>query len=178
MPSPEPTLDDLHRVHELAIAQFPHDYLDEGLGAVGLFLHDSPRHAGYRQTPQNSITFASCGVDGVHMGSITDEAVVDPRAPVAATIPMDFEQPNHIVGASLHDFLCLGYHHGYAAIANLPSIAALDLFASPTGEPFDDRIPGILALLAAELRLEPWHDVHEHFHELQARFMPSLRVTV
>ena len=59
-------LSDLRRIHHLTVQRFPHEYLDEGLGVIGLFLHDPPKNAGYRSTPANSITFASIGVDGSH----------------------------------------------------------------------------------------------------------------
>src|SRR5688500_5732474 len=99
------TFDDLRRVHQLAAHNFPHDYLDVGLGAIGLFLHDCPKHSSYRPTPLNSITFASIGVDGIHFGSVTDGETVDPESPVVVTIPMELDDPNYIVGKTLYDFL-------------------------------------------------------------------------
>ncbi len=175
----EVTFDDLQRVDALATEQFPHEYLDTGLCAIGLFLHDPPKNAGYQhKTPSNSVTFASIGVDGIHFGSVTDGPNVDPKCPVVVTVPMEFDDPNYIVGESLHDFLCLGCRHGYASLANLHLNLdeSLDYFTVAPDDWFDDRAPGILDLLANELALNPWCDVHAHFHELQSRFMPSLQV--
>src|SRR6188474_787344 len=119
MSQPQPTIDDLRRVHRLAAEQFPHEYLDVGLGAIGLFLLDPPKNAGYRQTPMNSVTFASIGVDGIHFGSVTDGDEFNPESPIVVTIPMAFDDPNYIVGETLHDFLCLGCFHGYSNLGNL-----------------------------------------------------------
>jgi hypothetical protein len=171
-------LADMRRVHELAVQRFPHEYLDEGLGAIGLFLYDPPKNAGYRSTPVNSITFASIGVDGIHFGSITDADVVDPMAPVVLTIPMAFEDPNYIVGNTLYDFLCFGCRHGYSNLGNLHLNfdATIDHYQNPPDEFYDERSPDILQTLSDELSLAPWSDVRGHFLALQSRFIPTLRM--
>lgn len=177
MSLPQPTIDDLQRVHQLAAEQFPHDYLDVGLGAIGLFLHNHPKNAGYRQTPLNSITFASIGVDGIHFGSITGGDNVAPDCPVAITIPMAFDDPNYIVGESLYDFLCFGCRHGYSNLGNLHLSLepTLDHYTNPPNDFYDDRVPGILRLLSEQLSLCPWRDVRGHFNDLQSRFLVTLR---
>jgi hypothetical protein len=174
----QPTFDDLHRTHQLAETQFPHEYLDAGLAAIGLFLHKPPKTAGYRQTPMNSITFASIGVDGIHFGSVTDGVTVNPDRPVVVTIPMAFGEPNFIVGESLFDFLSLGCTHGFFYLANLHTNleATLNHFVIPPSDFYDDRVPGILRLLSHQLSLRPWQDVHGHFNDLQGRFMAVLRM--
>jgi len=177
MSRPHPTIDDLQRVHQLAAEQFPHEYLDVGLGAIGLFLHNSAKNAGYIQTPLNSITFASVGVDGIHFGSITDGHNVVSESPIVVTIPMAFDQPDYIVGESLYDFLCLGCRHGYSNLGNLhPNLeVTLDHYTNPPNDFYDDRAPGILQLLRDQFSLRPWRDVRAHFHDLQRRFLGSLR---
>jgi hypothetical protein len=171
-------LADIRRVHELTVQRFPHEYLDEGLGAIGLFLHDRPKNAGYRSTPVNSITFASIGVDGIHFGSITDADVVDPVAPVVLTIPMAFENPNYIVGNTLYEFLCLGCRHGYSNLGNLHLNFddTIDHYQNPPEEFYDERAVDILQTLSDELSLVPWPNVRGHFLALQSRFIPMLRM--
>jgi hypothetical protein len=178
MSQPQPTINDLKRVHQMAAEQFPHEYLDVGLGAIGLFLHDPPKNAGYSQTPTNSVPFASIGVDGIHFGSITEGNVVNSESPIALTIPMAFDNPNFIVGESLHDFLRLGCLHGYFNLGNLHLNldATLDFYANPPDAFFDDRAPAILHLLSKELTLRPWPNLHSHFHDLQSRFASSLKI--
>jgi hypothetical protein len=171
-------LADLRRVHELTKQLYPHEYLDQGLGAIGLFLHDPPRNAGYRSTPLNSLTFASIGVDGIHFGSVTDANTVEPMAPVVLTIPMAFEAPNFIVGKSLYDFLCFGCRHGYSNLGNLhlQREATFDFYQNPPEPFFDERATGILQTLSDELSLVPWANVREHFDALQTQFMAMLRL--
>lgn len=171
-------LTDLRRVHILASQRFPHEYLDEGLGAIGLFLHDPPKNAGYRSTPANSVTFASIGVDGIHFGSITDGDVIDPMSPVVITIPMAFEAPNYIVGQSLYDFLCLGCRHGYSNLGNLHLNfeATIDYYQNPPNDFYDERSSDILQSMTDELSLASWPDVRGHFSDLQSRLMPMLRM--
>jgi len=156
----------------------PNNYLDVGLNPIGLFFHDPPKNAGYPQTPVNSITFASIGVDGTHFGSITDGDIVDPDAPVVLTIPMAFDDPNHIVGENLHDFLCLGCRNGYAELGNLhlDKAATLDRYANDPEGFYDDRSPNILALLKNELELTPWANVPRHFSDLQSRYKQKIRI--
>lgn len=172
------SLAEIRRVHRLTVERFPHEYLDEGLGAVGLFLHDRVKNAAYRATPVNSLTFASIGVDGIHFSSITDGNDIDPLAPVVVTIPMAIETPNFIVGNSLHDFLCLGCCHGYAELGNLALNfnATIDHYQNSPGDFYDLRSPAILQTLSEELSLNPWPDVRGHFLSLQSHFLPMVRL--
>lgn len=171
-------LADLRRVHDLTTHLFPHEYLDEGLGSIGLFLQDPPRNAGYQSTPVNSLTFASIGVDGIHFGSIADGDALDPLSPVVMTIHMAFEAPNFIVGQTLYDFLCLGCRHGYSDLGNLHLSfdATIEHYQNPPGDFFDTRSPDILRTMSDALSLSPWPDVRRHFLDLQSRFIPMLRM--
>jgi hypothetical protein len=170
---------DLRGVHELAARQFPHEYLDEGLGAIGLFLHDPAKNAGYPQTPSNSITFASIGGDGIHFGLITEAGGIEPMSPVVMTIPMAFENPNYIVGSSLYDFLCLGCQHGFSNLGNLHLSfdETIQYYQNRPGDFYDERSPGILKTMSEALSLKPWSQVREHFVDLQNRFMPLVKLS-
>lgn len=170
-------LSELKRVHELASKRYPHEYLDVGLGAVGLFLNTPPRNFGYAATPQNSITFAHLGVDGIHVGVLTANDTIDPESPVVLTIPMAFEQQNFIVGENLHDFLSLGCRGGFAHLANLHLLLddTLAYYQNPEYEVFDERFPAILALMTDELQLRPWLDVRAHFCDLQESFAARIQ---
>ena len=177
MSSPVVQFDDLRRVHDLAANQYPHEYLDDGLGAIGLFLHDPPKNAAYRPTPTNSVTFASIGVDGIHFSSLSDSHNFNPQSPVVLTVPMELETPNWIVGESLHDFLCLGCENGYAELANLANDVdgTLMRYRNPETLWFDERVPAILKLLTDELSLVPWRNQRARFDDLQSRLMPLLQ---
>lgn len=167
---------DLRRVHDLTVERFPHEYLDEGLGAVGLILYDPPKNAGYPTTPSNSVTFAGIGVDGIHFGSLSNTNDIDPSAPVVITIPMALDTPNFIVGESLYDFLCLGCRHGFSNLGNLhlDRDGVMKHYQSPPETFFDDRATGILQTLSDKLSLAPWPDVRSHFEALQSEYMPKI----
>lgn len=172
------TFEDLRRIHDLAAERFPHEYLDVGLGAVGLFLDDPPKNAGYHSTPINSVTFAGTRVDGVHFGSVTDDLQVSPESPIVLTIPMALDAPNYIVGESLYDFLCLGCEHGFTELSNLHLNFdwTMDYYRNPVTNYYDQRTPEILRLLTNELSLKSWSDVRRHFSDLQTRFASTLRL--
>lgn len=173
-------LNDVRRVHELTVQRYPHEYLDEGLGAVGLFLYDPPKNASYRTTPLNSITFAGIGVDGIHFGSVSETSSVDPMAPVVLTVPMSLDIPNFIVGESLFDFLSLGCRHGYSNLGNLHlnRDEVFEYYQNPPGTFFDERAQAILQTLSDELSLVPWVDIRGHFQTLQTKYMPMLQLPV
>lgn len=170
-------LADLRRVHELTQQLYPHDYLDEGLGAIGLFLYDPPTNA-YGGTPLNGVTFGGIGVDGIHFCSMTDSPAVDPMAPVVMCVPMALETPNFIVGETMHEFLCLGCRHGYSHLGDL-HLNREEVFSFYSGLPgpfFDDRSDAILRTLSAEFSLEPWADVRARFEELQLKYTKLLEL--
>lgn len=171
-------LADLRRLHDLTAQRFPHEYLDVGLGAIGLFLHEPPQNAGYRSTPANSTTFASIGVDGIHFGLISDGVIIDPMSPVVITIPMAFDSPNYIVGETLYDFMCLGCQHGYSNLGNLhlDLESTLEYYQNPPEDFYDERCPDILQTITNALSLASWPDVRKHFVDLQSRFMPLLKL--
>jgi len=170
-------LGDLYRVHDLTKQLYPHEYLDEGLGAIGLFLYDPPTKSAYPATPLNSVTFGGIGVDGIHFCSITDEPEVDPMAPVVMCIPMALEIPNFVVGETLHDFLCLGCRHGYSSLGSLhlnPE-EVIRYYESPPERFFDERSESMLQTLSAELSLEPWTDFRGRLEELESKYSKLLR---
>lgn len=171
-------LSDIHRVHELTKQLYPHEYLDEGLGAIGLFLYDPPTKAAYAVTPLNSMTFGGIGVDGIHFASITDNAAVDPMAPVVMSIPMALETPNFIVGETMYDFLCLGCRHGYSNLGNLHlhREEVIRYLQGPPKSFFDERSEAILQTLCDELSLTPWMDVGARFEEMQSKYAKTLRL--
>jgi hypothetical protein len=91
---------------------------------------------------------------------------------------MAFDDPNYIVGENLFDFLCLGCRNGYAELGylHLDQTETLERYANAPNDFFDDRSPGILALLENEFALSPWADVPKRFADLQSRFKQTLRI--
>jgi hypothetical protein len=104
------------------------------------------------------------------------------------TVPTPADENNLIVGESLFDFLCLGYHRGYFGLANLPSVQCLAAYSSARWQPTEDwecsaGLGGVdeherrlLDFLIAELGLVPWKDLKRKFRRLQRIYGPLLEI--
>ncbi|SBT40876.1 hypothetical protein [Micromonospora auratinigra] len=139
---------------------------------VGLLLEDPARARAweYDATPVNVTTFASTGGDGVHF-SVVDVADHDGATPVVMTVPMAFDNPNHILAESLGEFLALGSRAGYFCLERLAygwgrqeTITRLQ-----AGRPPDDAGEALLLRhLAEEFDIRPWRTVERRLGELDA----------
>ena len=87
---------------------------------IGLRLEDpaQTRAWDYPTTPVNVTTFASTGGDAVHFSAI-NASHGSGTAVVVMTVPMAFDNPNHIVGGDLREFLALGCRTGYFCLERL-----------------------------------------------------------
>jgi hypothetical protein len=187
------TLDDLDadwpRLRALAeqLAERTGDDPDYVLFPLGLRLHGRHGDRGdYDATPANSTTFASTGGDGVHFSLLHVTTTVPGAAPVVMTVPMQFDAPNHVVGASLREFLALGCRTGYYHLERLAygwgrqeEVNRLERGEwSGMGRDGESEEPTVLALLAAvtkEFDLAPWANVAQRLADLQARYVPAVR---
>jgi hypothetical protein len=127
-------------------------------------------------TPINSITFATTCGDDVHFGLLAIDGKYGDASPVVVTVPMAGDGPektNHIVGETLHDFLCLGCVHGFFDLEELAYRGRTELFATYAIPPSADDEP-IYARLRAEFALAPWVDVEGRLQELNHRYRPLL----
>jgi hypothetical protein len=182
------TFEALYEFHRSIEAPPADSHGDPGLGALGLvILLDPPTKYGYAQTPFNTITFADLGVDGIHIGSVTNGDCPDPAAPVVLTIPMGGlidVRSNYILGHDLYEFLCLGYHHGFDDLANLhlDMDATLARFRQPpslTTSPYQDLAKysvSVLSRLIERFELKPIPDIPRHFQELQETYYGLLEL--
>jgi hypothetical protein len=163
---------------------------DDVFFPLGLRLHgpDGDRWD-YDATPVNSTTFASTGGDGVHLGLLHDATAASSTAPVVMTVPMQFDAPNRVVGASLREFLALGCRTGYFHLEQLayPRDRQDALSRLGTGhwdagwEGWDGLEPaiapvGLLAALTQEFDLAPWANAEQRLAELQARYLPVVQL--
>ena len=166
----------LTSIDEEATNRFPEEYVDSGLGAIGLILLESPENYGYDETPKNSIAFAHTGMGGVHYSLIIEDGAATDESPVVMTVPGE-EIPNCIVGENLMDFLRLGCLQGYELIQNIRTRPEEQLPKySSINEQYDERCNGILNYLTESLKLTPWKDALSHFNELQSSHMHVLDV--
>ena len=189
-----PTLDELDadwpRLWALAqrLAERSGDDPDFVLFPLGFRLHG--RHGDdwdYDATPANSTTFASTGGDGVHFGLLHATTTVAGAAPVVMTVPMQFDAPNHVLGASLREFLALGCRTGYYHLERLAydwerqeEINHLQrgqwAGAGWDGQPEEPAVVALLAAVTQEFSLAPWPNVARRLAELQARYLPAVRL--
>jgi hypothetical protein len=145
---------------------------------IGLRLENPAQaHAwDYPTTPINVAAFASTGGDGVHFSVINTSDARGP-APVVMTVPMALDNPNHIVGNDLREFLALGRRTGYSCLERL---------AYPWGRPEvitqlqSDRLPPdieeavLLGHLTDEFDLHPWRNIEQRLEELDAAYRRHL----
>jgi hypothetical protein len=131
---------------------------DAGLGLVPL----ETVHL-FQATPTNSVTFASTGASGVHFGFIPmPDAPLD-RSPVVITVPLA-DDPNHIVGGSLAEFLSLGCRQGWSFLDQLAydPAWATNWYSSRNAPMFS-----VLDTMARLFGLAPWPDVASRLAELR-----------
>ncbi|GAA1549115.1 hypothetical protein [Kribbella lupini] len=138
-------------------------------GFAGLFL-DSPYEPGrvsdYPNGPQNAFAFASTGGDGVHFCALFGPAD-SPTTTVVLCVPLA-DEPNHVVGTSLPEFLALGCLTGY----NLDDLAYHGPYALPDRPeiPEESARAFLLRALTEEFGLAPWPDVVSRHAELQNQY--------
>ncbi len=155
---------------------------------LGLRLHG--RHGGQGDddaTPANSTTFASTGGDGVHFSLLHATTTMPGAAPVVMTVPMQFDAPNHVVGASLREFLALGCRTGYYHLERLAYGWGRQEEANHLergewagvgwdGQSEETTVLALLAAVTQELHLAPWPNVAQRLAKLQTRCLPAVRL--
>lgn len=159
---------------------------------IGLILCYPPEPENYDLTPLNSLAFARTGGDGVHYSFIeTDEGNFDNHSPIIMTVPMQFDNPNMVVGSNLHEFLCLGCRVGYfwleqlvydksRTIARLevPDIVYVEDFgADYANNPDYQRERHFLDRLTQDLNLAPWRRIESRLAELHETYFHLLQIS-
>jgi hypothetical protein len=184
-------VDTLHRLWALAEEQMQRSgtTFASAFGAIGLQLERPFLHAFYTPTPLNALVFATTGGDGVHFGLLHINGEIHETSPVVMTVPMCFDRPNLIVGASLHDFLCLGCQTGYGYLEQLTydrqaAIAALsnpDTWRPDYYRGLPDEVrqnaQRLLDRLTQALKLHPWDMIEQRLNELQVRYGQLLELS-
>ncbi|SNT51326.1 hypothetical protein SAMN05421812_1085 [Asanoa hainanensis] len=143
---------------------------------VGLFLGDPTlaRAWGYDCTPAHATTFAATGVNGVHFSLVDCEGV----APVVMTVPMAFDQPNHILAGDIREFLALGRNAGYFGLESLAyAWDRQDMInrLERGGPPDDPTEAALLGHLAAEFALEPGQHIARRMAQLETMYGARVR---
>lgn len=162
--------------------------IEPGLDCLGLRLAPSVCLDGYYCSPVNAIQFASNGAEAVFSFMIFAGQIND-STPIVLTCVAPCEQHNFIVGESLHDFLCLGYHRGFYALENMGYREARTLQRMTTGRwkpkaETDWRIGfgvneeqrSVLHYLRKRMQLKPWRNPSRKFAKLQRTYLPHLEL--
>jgi hypothetical protein len=162
--------------------------VERGLACLGLRIAPAVCLSGYYCSPVNAIQFASNGAEAVFSFMIFAGQVSD-ATPIVLTCVGPGEQHNFIVGKSLHDFLCLGYHRGFFALEQMGYHLDQTLNRMTSGrwkpkDEFDwyngfgvnDEQRPVLHYLRQRMRLAPWRNAGRKFAELQRTFLPHLEL--
>lgn len=177
----------LRAFHQEASRKFsanPH----AGLGRLGLHLDRELKPAEYWCSPVNAIEFASNGAEARFSFLVTDDRI-DDKTPVVLTCVGSGDQRNFIVGESLYDFLCLGFHRGLFALEQLSYDVerTLNAFASGRWQPqneidwliglgVNDNQRPVLEFMRRRLALKPWRNVPRKFARLQRAYLKRLEL--
>lgn len=171
----------LRELVAFAIDVDPVNRLDTFGEGLGLFLTPNPPDVRYRTTPDNSVTFARTGGDGVHFGLLCLDHTNTADWPVVMTVPTNFDNPRVVVGATLHEFLCLGYHVGWFPIEQVSYTggegAWSDMQRLQNGDPdwLSDKRTRSLITVRKRFALSPWPDVKRRLHELRRDLLPLVQ---
>lgn len=148
----------------------------DDLGAgdeIGLMCAPELRASIYDVAPRNCLTFAGTGGDGVHFGLLDLGHGVSDASPVVMTVPMNFDQPNLVVGANLRDFLSLGIRRGYFSLEQLTYDRAHWVkMLDRANYAKDLSASGIRALKAIEtaFKVKPWTAHDARLRALQTEY--------
>ena len=163
---------------------------DDELEAVGLYFPvvTDFQNYGYDCTPENSLTFATTGMDGEHFSFLIENEIVDERSPVIFTAPTNYGGPyNVIIAEDFRMFLRLSLRYGGFALGELAynTKEAVSVFLEPLGyspeqdaKRFNYEISESkrrsLNYIASKLQLQPYVYSALEFEKLQQRYMPKL----
>jgi hypothetical protein len=117
-------------------------------------------------------TFAQTGMGGAHFGEFEAS---DGQRPVVMIAPAGFDRPCIILGASLHEFLCLGCEVGYGLLVEMPARPAWTTDQIQKGTPPNHaEETQLLTKLRARFSLWPWEKVGARLFELQELYLDEL----
>jgi hypothetical protein len=173
-------------VDEAIRKRFP-NRVSPGLAILGLRITPVPHIESYHSSPVNALSFAHNGAEALFSLLLLADQVTD-ESPVVLICVGAREQYNFIVGKSLHEFLCLGYHRGFFALEQMgdDSARTLKLLTSARWRPqsesdwllgfgVNEEQRPVLEYLRKAMKLRPWRDSQRKFSRLQ-RHLPLLEL--
>lgn len=188
--NPYPILEQLWLLAEIEARRTDTDF-SMVFEPIGLILLRPISNLGYESTPENALTFATTGGDGVHYSLVQLEGSSLDDSPVVMTVPMNFGEENYIVGGDMQEFLGLGCQVGYTFLEQFTyskdKSKEIEYFTHPDkwfAELQEDvsaekvwKVKNLLAVLRKELGLQPWDEVSQRLGHLQKQYMPLLNIS-
>ncbi len=144
---------------------------------VGLNLFKNVEKMGYWCTPENTVTFASTGGDGVHFGFLVGPDGITENSPIVMTLPCA-DTSNIIVGENFLDFLSLGCRGGYFELEQIEyspeeHIAFLD--SQQYSNEMESNEIALLQSIENEFSLKPWSNHKARLAELELKYLSLLK---
>lgn len=143
---------------------------------IGLILFKDIENMGYWCTPENTITFATTGGDGVHFGFLCGPEGLMENSPIVMTLPCA-DTSNIIVGENLLDFLSLGCRSGYFDLEQIeysPEEHIKLLDAQQYSEEMDNNEIKLLKDIEDMFTLKPWVNHNLRLAELKLKHFDRL----
>lgn len=157
-------------------SQFP-DSKNFHFDPVGLILFRDIENMGYWCTPENSVTFATTGGDGVHFGFLTDNGEVNENSPIVMTLPCA-DTSNIIVGENFEEFLSLGCRGGFFELEQIeyqPNEHIPFLDSQQYSAEMEPNEIQLLKSIENEFRLKAWSNHAARLAELKLKYFGNLK---
>lgn len=126
----------------------------------------------YMSTPPDVIPFASCGVDGIHYGFLTDFGLAADleQAYIVCVSPMNMDQEVWIVAANIHEFLRVVYTENSILYHYFPETSHYASYIiNREVEDVQESVVRAKHKLQQRFALEPIADMLEYIEGLEQR---------
>jgi hypothetical protein len=143
---------------------------------VGLILFKEIKNMGYWCTPENTVTFAMTGGDGVHFGFLCGPEGSQDESPIVMTMPCA-DTSNIIIAENFLEFLSLGCRRGYFDLERIEyrpeeHLAVLDAQEYPSE--IEENEMALLKKIESAFSLKPWSNHKDRLAELKLKYLGSL----
>lgn len=143
---------------------------------VGLILFKDIKNMGYWCTPENTVTFAMTGGDGVHFGFLFGPERSADDSPIVMTLPCA-DTSNIIIAENFLEFLSLGCRRGYFELEQIeyrPEEHLAFLDDHKYSSEMEENEIALLKQIESAFSLRPWSNHSARLAELKLKYMGCL----
>lgn len=143
---------------------------------VGLVLFKDIKNMGYWCTPENTVTFAMTGGDGVHFGFLCGLEGSAVESPIVMTLPCA-DTSNIIIAENFLEFLSLGCRRGYCELEQIeycPEEHLAFLGAQKYSSEMEENEIALLKKIESAFSLKPWSNHSARLAELKLKYFACL----